>query len=199
MDGILSELVLPTPGTPYGQSKLQAEQYLLSKELPAGKRVFIIRPCMIHGPGNKGNLNLLYNFVAKGIPYPLAAFDNKRSFLSIDNLCYTIKEILQHENIPGGVYNLADDEALSTNEVVTTIAQSLGKKPGLLNIPAGLLRLAARTGDILKLPINTERLKKLTESYVVDNSKIKKALGISSFPVKAREGLKKTIGSFIAE
>ena len=199
VDGILKEDVKPSPGTPYGQSKLQAEQYILSRELPPGKRVFIIRPCMIHGPGNKGNLNLLYKFVAKGIPYPLAAFENKRSFLSIDNLCYTIKKILQDKNIAGGVYNLADDEALSTNEVVIAIAHSLHKKPKLLKIPAGLLRLIAKTGDILRLPLNTERLNKLTENYVVDNSKIKKALAISSFPVKAGDGLRKTIDSFITE
>jgi len=199
VDGILKEEVKPSPGTPYGQSKLQAEQYILSRELPPGKRVFIIRPCMIHGPGNKGNLNLLYKFVAKSIPYPLAAFKNKRSFLSIDNLCYAVKQILQDTNIAGGIYNLADDEALSTNEVVTTIAERLGKKPRLLKIPAGLLYLIARAGDILRLPLNTERLKKLTESYVVDNAKIKKALAIPSFPVKAGEGLMKTIGSFISE
>ncbi len=50
------------------------------KHIPVGKRVFIIRPCMIHGYGNKGNLNLLYKVVEKGIPWPLADFENQRSF-----------------------------------------------------------------------------------------------------------------------
>src|SRR5690606_34845970 len=79
VDGVLYEDVLPKAITPYGQSKVEAEAYLLSQKLPEGKRLFIIRPCMIHGPGNKGNLNLLYKLVEKGIPWPLAAFENQRS------------------------------------------------------------------------------------------------------------------------
>jgi nucleoside-diphosphate-sugar epimerase len=197
--GTLDEQVLPNPQTPYGKSKQEAEQYILSKNLPNGKRVFIMRPCMIHGPGNKGNLNLLYQFVGKGIPYPLAAFENRRSFLSVDNLCFAVKEILQHQHIKGGIYNLADDEALSTNDVVTIIAKTLRKKPRLLSIPQGLLKGMAKIGDAVKLPLNSERLKKLTENYVVSNAKIKQALGIAAFPVTAREGLSKTIQSFLSE
>jgi nucleoside-diphosphate-sugar epimerase len=196
---VLTEQHLCAPSTPYGRSKLDAEAYILSKSLPAGKRVFIIRPCMIHGPGNKGNLNLLYKFVAKGIPYPLAAFQNKRSFLSIDNLCFAIKEILQKPEIAGGIYNLADDDALSTNEVVRTIATAIGRKPLLWHVPQSLLNTCARLGDLVKLPLNSERLKKLTENYVVSNEKIKQALNINSFPISAREGLIKTIKSFSAQ
>src|SRR3546814_352464 len=79
VEDMLSEDMMPAPQTPYGQSKWRAEQYLNSQLLPAGKRLFILRPCMIHGPGNKGNLNLLYQVVSKGLPWPLAAFDNERS------------------------------------------------------------------------------------------------------------------------
>ena len=60
VDVELTEQHHPNPVTHYGKSKLLAEQYILSKEIPDGKRVFILRPCMIHGPGNKGNLNILY-------------------------------------------------------------------------------------------------------------------------------------------
>jgi len=196
VEGILTEDDAPAPGTPYGVSKQYAEAYLLAQPLPAGKRLLIIRPCMIHGPGNKGNLNLLYRFVAKGIPYPLAAFENKRSFLSIDNLCYAIEGLLMNEKITSGIYNLADDEALSTNELVKIIAGALRKKPRLLALPQGLLKGIARLGDKLKLPLNSERLKKLTENYIVDNGKIKRALGIAAFPVPATEGLRKTVESF---
>ena len=56
---VLTEEIAPTPKTPYGKSKLEAEKYIMSKLLPEGKRVYILRPAMIHGPGNKGNLNLL--------------------------------------------------------------------------------------------------------------------------------------------
>lgn len=196
VSGTLTEDVTPDPKTPYGQSKQKAEKYLLSQKLPVGKRLFIIRPCMIHGPGNKGNLNLLYKFVAKGIPYPLAAFENKRSFLSIENLCFTMEELLKNKKVNSGIYNLADDKALSTNEVVKIIADSLDRKPLLMKVPRTLLRFAAKIGDNLRLPLNTERLKKLTGDFIVSNEKIKKALGIKFFPVSSEDGLTKTIRSF---
>ncbi len=193
---VLTEDVVPAPATPYGQSKQQAEAYLLAKPLPAGKRLFIIRPCMIHGPGNKGNLNLLYKFVTKGIPYPLAAFANKRSYLSIDNLNFVVKSLLEQASVPSGVYNLSDDEVISTNELVTLIGGVLGRKQRLLAIPRGLLKMMARAGDLVKLPLNSEKLKKLTENYVVSNRKIKQVLGIPKMPVSAADGLRKTIESF---
>lgn len=196
VDGILEEDVIGNPFTPYGKSKLEAEQYLLSKSLPEGKRLFIIRPCMIHGPGNKGNLNLLYNVVKKGIPWPLASFHNQRSFLSIDNLSFLVKEMINNYEIPSGIYNFADDEPISTNDLVALIAQTLDKKPKFLNIPASLIKTAVKIGDVIPLPLNSERLKKLTESYEVSNSKIKKKLGIQSLPTSTKEGLIKTIFSF---
>ena len=196
VEGILREEVIPAPETAYGQSKQEAEAYLLAQPLPAGKRLFIFRPCMIHGPGNKGNLNLLYGFVKKGIPYPLAAFRNKRSFLSVDNLSYVVNEVISNTSVVSGIYNLADDESLSTNEVVTIISGVLKRKPRLLAVQAGLLKAMARAGDVIGLPLNTERLNKLTESYVVSNDKIRKALGIGALPVNTTDGLIKTIDSF---
>ena len=196
IDGILEENFAGNPQTPYGQSKFEAENYLLQQNLPAGKRLFIIRPCMIHGPGNKGNLNLLYKVVEKGIPWPLASFQNHRSFLSIDNLNFLILKILLNKEIATGVYNFADDQALSTNELVRIIANVSGKKEKLWKLNAQLISGIAKIGDFTKLPLNSERLKKLTESYVVSNTKVKNALKISSLPVSAEEGLKKTIKSF---
>ncbi|MFD2601205.1 NAD-dependent epimerase/dehydratase family protein [Flavobacterium suzhouense] len=194
VEGVLTEDVIPNPQTPYGQSKHKAEEYLLSKQLPEGKRLFIIRPCMIHGPGNKGNLNLLFSVVKKGIPYPLAAYENKRSFLSIDNLCFAVEQILSRP-IASGVYQFADDEALSTNDLITLIGNSLSKKISLWKIPKGIINGMAKVGDLAKLPLNSERLKKLTENYVVSNYSITNAIG-KPFPVSAKEGLIKTFNSF---
>ncbi|GGH32281.1 NAD-dependent epimerase/dehydratase family protein [Sphingobacterium alkalisoli] len=196
VEGVLTEDYAGKPCTPYGKSKLKAEEYLLSQKLPDGKRLFILRPCMIHGPGNKGNLNLLYKVVEKGFPWPLADFHNDRSFLSIDNLSFLINSMIFKRDLLSGVYNFADDEVLSTNELVSLISNTLGKKAKLWNIPAGLIKTGVKIGDILPLPINSERLNKLTESYVVSNSKIKSALGIEKLPLTAKEGLEKTIRSF---
>ncbi|MCZ2484734.1 NAD-dependent epimerase/dehydratase family protein [Aquirufa antheringensis] len=195
VDGELTEDVTPNPITHYGKSKLLAEQYILSQPIPEGKRVYILRPCMIHGLGNKGNLNLLYSLVSKGLPWPLGLFENSRSYLSIENLCFIIKELIEREDIPSGVYNVADDVPLSTNEVINMIAESKGKKAIILNLSQTLIKMLARIGDLLKLPLNSERLQKLTESYVVSNAKIKTALG-KPLPVSSKEGLVRTFQSF---
>jgi len=193
--GELTEDVTPNPITHYGKSKLLAEQYILSKSIPEGKRVYILRPCMIHGPGNKGNLNLLYSLVSKGLPWPLGLFENSRSYLSIENLCFIIKELIVREDILSGVYNVADDVQLSTNKVIKMIAESRGSKARILNLSKNLIKVLARVGDVLKLPLNSERLQKLTESYIVSNAKIKEALG-KQLPVSSKEGLMRTFQSF---
>jgi nucleoside-diphosphate-sugar epimerase len=195
VDGILTEDDNSNPKTHYGKSKLMAEEYIRSVRLPEGKYYFILRPCMIHGPGNKGNLNLLYKLVSKGIPWPLAAFNNSRSFLSIENLCFVIKEIIDRDDIPSGIYNVADDDTLSTNELIMLIAQSQNRKPMIWNISKKFIEGIASIGDKFHLPLNTERLHKLTSSYVVSNVKIKEAIG-KPLPVSSKEGLMKTFQSF---
>ena len=195
LDCDLTEDYITNPVTHYGRSKLLADEYILSQIIPKGKRFYILRPCMIHGPGNKGNLNLLYRIVSKGLPWPLGKFENKRSFCSIENLCFIIKELIENEQIPSGVYNIADDEPLSTNEVINFISQSQGKRPCILNIPKYLITFIARFGDILKLPLNTERLIKLTESYIVSNNKIINAIN-KPLPVTSKDGLMLTFNSF---
>ena len=142
---ILTEDWIPSPKGPYGESKLAAENYIL-RHLPCSMphaispipqspcsmpqapcKVYILRPCMIHGPGNKGNLNLLYKIVSKGIPWPLGFFENKRSFTSIGNLQFIIKQLVE-ENILEGTYNIADDKPLSTNELIRLISATRSRE-----------------------------------------------------------------------
>ncbi|WP_313636330.1 NAD-dependent epimerase/dehydratase family protein [Empedobacter sp.] len=197
-DNIVKEDIIPNPLTPYGKSKFEAEQYLMAQNLPEGKRLFIIRPCMIHGTGNKGNLNLLYKIVEKGIPWPLSKFDNSRSFLSIDNLSYLVQEMLINKDVQSGIYNFSDDQFLSTNELINAINKALERKAKFLPIPKGLIHAVAKCGDVIRFPLNSERIKKLTENYVVSNQKIKTALNIKQLPLSAEEGIIKTIKSFKA-
>ena len=222
---VLTEDVIPTPVGPYGESKIAAENYIKesfilpttsSGYLPplnspvnrgkttspeeenvrySDKRVYILRPCMIHGPGNKGNLNLLYNVVKKGIPWPLGDFENKRSFTSIDNLCYVVEGLLT-KDVASGIYHMGDDEALSTNELIALMCEAMGKEPHIWKMNRKMMEGCAGLGTLLHLPLNTERLRKLTENYVVSNEKIKLALGIDRMPVRAADGIMKTIRSF---
>ena len=202
VDGVLTEDVVPAPVGPYGESKIAAERYILDKiqgssfeiQDPA-KQVYIFRPCMIHGPGNKGNLNLLYNVVSKGIPWPLGAYENRRTFTSVENICFAVNGVLT-KDVPSGIYNMGDDEALSTNELIEEICKSLGKKAHILKLPKGLMNGVAKVGGWLHLPLNSERLRKLTENYISSNAKIKKALGVEHMPVDARQGLQATLKSF---
>ena len=196
VDGELNEMVIPNPKTAYGKSKLEAEEYLLNFTMPQGKRIFILRPCMIHGPGNKGNFNLLYQFIKRRIPYPLAAYQNKRSFLSIENLCFVISQIINHPNISQGIYNIADDYPLSTNELVKLIGEEINIKPISWKIDPSIIKVIAKMGDVFNLPINSDRLIKLTENYVVNNSKIKAALQIESLPISSKNGFSITLKSF---
>jgi len=150
---------------------------------------------MIHGPGNKGNLNHLFTLVSKGIPWPLGSFNNKRSFCSIDNLLFVINELITSKNISSGVYNIADDQPLSTNEIISLIYEIKNKQPLILNVPKRIIYLLAKVGDKIKLPLNSEKLKKLTESYLVSNKKLLDSLG-KPLPVKSMDGFIKTFKSF---
>ncbi len=197
-DGVLDENFEPSPVSPYGKSKLLAEQFIQKQKNDFDKKYFILRPCMIHGPGNKGNLNLLYKFALLGLPYPLGSFNNKRSFLSITNLNFVIKEILLREDIPVGIYNIADDLPLSVSGILQLINKVLNKKNKILNLSPSLVKSIARIGDILYLPFNSIRLKKLTENYIVSNKKIREVIN-EKMPIDSVDGLINTIRSFRKE
>lgn len=195
----LDESAEPKPVGPYGESKMAAETAIMENEelrVKNHKEVYILRPCMIHGPGNKGNLNVLYGVVKTGIPWPFGAFDNKRTFTSIGNLCYIIEGLLT-KDVESGVYNINDDEAVSMNdEVIKIICEAMGKKVHIWRVPRCFMVAFAKLGGLLHLPFNPDRLQKLTENYVSSNAKIKKALGVDKLPIRAKDGLIFTIKSF---
>lgn len=197
---VLTEDVVPAPVGPYGESKIKAEEYILNfvKRDPRAKEknIYIVRPCMIHGPGNKGNLNLLYSVVSKGIPWPLGAYENLRSFCSVDNISFVVEQLIVKDNIESGIYHMCDDDPISTNELIELISESVGKRSHICRLPKGLMGAAASVGSVLHLPLNKDRLQKLTENYVVSNDKIKHALSIDRMPVSAKEGMRKTLESF---
>lgn len=184
--------------TPYAKSKRAAEDYIMDKVhgsrfmVHGSKQVYILRPCMIHGKGVKGNLPLLYKYVKKGWPWPLAAFENRRSYACIGNVSYVVSELLK-KDVETGTYNICDDEPISTNDLIRLISRIVGCEPKMLRISKGVVQFGAKMGDVLHLPLNTERIRKLTGDYIIDNSEIKFALGISQMPISAMDGLIETI------
>ena len=194
---VLTENSVANPQSYYGKSKNAAEEYLLKQTLPSGKKLFVLRPSMIHGEGDKGNLTLLYKIISKGIPYPLGAFQNSRTFISVDNVVFLMNEIIKkHKEMESGIYHITDDESLSTQKIIEIIGTAIVKKPLILSPPKFLINVLAKFGDMISLPINSKRLKKMTSNLIVSNHKIKTALKIDSLPITAEDGMKKTIESF---
>ena len=195
VDTIFDESYLPNPKSFYGKSKLLAEQFICNYKLNDKKRFFILRSCMIHGPNNKGNLNSLYNFVKIGLPWPLGSFENNRSYCSIENLCFIINEIIYNKSIQSGIYNIADDKPLSTNEIVTNIGISLNKKIKILKIPKYIVKYFILLCDKLNIVTVNDIYSKLTSNFVVNNNKIKNAIN-KELPISSIEGLNYTLKSF---
>lgn len=186
------------PTSWYGKSKYDAEEWLLSQNLPPEKKIFILRPPMVHGIGDKGNLALLYSLISKGIPFPLAAFNNERSFISMDNFCFFLQEIVEnHNKLPSGIYHIADDEALSTKDIVKIIKQVAQRNIPDIAVPKVLINMIAKIGDVVPIPLNSTRLRKMTGNLVVSNSKIKQYLKIIALPQTAKDGVEKTVRSFM--
>lgn len=192
-DEEITENYKPEPTSHYGVSKYLAEEYILENQL-SDKDTFILRPCMIHGPGNKGNLNLLYKFVQKGIPYPLTLFENQRSYLSIENFCFIVLNLL-NDGLKSGEYLLADNKSISTKDLVQLMAEETEKKVRFIKVPRYLIRGLARMGSVVNAPFNSKTLLKLVENMKVSNKKLLQNLK-QDLPVSATEGLRRTINSF---
>ncbi len=184
------------PITDYGITKRMAEEFLLKQELPNDKKVIIFRPTRIHGANDKGTIFKLYKMVKK-IPYPFGNIDNRRSFLAFDNLIFLIKETINNrERVKTGIYNVNDDEPLSTLQIINLLKKYSYPKIRVINIPKICFVFLAKVGNILNLPFNSLVLNKIIQSRIVSNKKIKTALGIKKLPLTAEEGLIKTIKSF---
>ena len=188
----ITEQTPAAPTSAYGRSKQQAEEYIYSHK-PQDKKAFVLRPGMVHGYGNKGNLNLLYKLIKAGIPYPLGAFDNQRSFLSINNFVFVIEKIIEG-HLTEGTYMLADSERLSTVELVRLIASEIQKRPKIWKVPKFIITWLAAFGSLVHAPFNKQTLNKLTGNMVISNKKLLLNLG-ENLPVEVREGIKMTIRS----
>jgi nucleoside-diphosphate-sugar epimerase len=193
--GILTEDIEPMPTTPYGKSKLMAENIILNSELPSNKRFYIIRPSMIYGEENKGNLNLLYRYTALKLPWLLASFTNKRTLCSINNLNFIIQNLIEKKDVKSGVYNVCNSENISTNEIVNLIGKTLNFKILFLKIPKPIILFIAKLGNFFRIPFNSNNLIKLTENYIVSNSKILSAIN-AELPDTTEESLLNTFKTF---
>ena len=143
---------------------------------------------MIYGKENKGNLNILFNFLKKGYPYIFSNFRNKRSYLSLTNLNFILENII-YKNINSGTYLLSDDEFVSTNDIVKMSENILRKKIFFYKFPKYFIIILAYLGNFFNLSFNIAVLNKITKNCMVSNKKIKSELNIK-LPINSYDGLK---------
>jgi len=180
----------PAPQDPYGISKYEAEQGLLKIAQDTGLEVVIIRPPLVYGPGVKANFLSMMKWVSKGIPLPLGAIVNKRSFIALDNLVDLICVCVEHPKAKNQLFLASDGHDVSTTELLQAMAKALGRSSRLVPVPMNLLKLGA------SLIGNPDIAQRLCGSLQVDISKAQVLLGWVP-PVTMEQGLQKVANAFI--
>ena len=185
-----SESDTPNPQGAYAISKYEAELGLLELAKKSSLEVVIIRPPLAYGPNVPGNFSLLLHWMYKNIPLPFNAIDNKRSFVALENLVDFIIVCAEHPAAANEIFLVADDEDLSTSELLNRVSILLGKKARLFSINPKLLEFC------LNLVGKKDLSNRLCKSLQVDISKAKRLLNWSPI-INVDEGLQKMTEFFL--
>ena len=175
-DHVLTEDATAQPTDAYGRSKLAAEQGLAELALDW----VALRLVLVYGAGVTGNMAELVRLARTPYPLPLGALRNRRSLLSLDNLVAAIDTVLSRPGQLRRPLIVSDPEALTLPEIVAAVRRGLGRRPGLIPVPAAVLRTAlyaAGRGEIYE---------RLSGSLVADPAGLRE-LGWSP-PVKTPRG-----------
>jgi nucleoside-diphosphate-sugar epimerase len=161
----------PDPQDLYAISKWEAEQALHAISQETGMEVVIVRPPLVYGPGVKANFAQLLNLVDRGIPLPLGNIKNLRSLIYVGNLADALIACTTHSAAAGHTYLVSDGEDVSTPQLIQAISLALKRPNRSVPIPVALMRGAA------KLLGKSAAIERLTQSLVVDSSRIRNELG----------------------
>ncbi len=181
----------PRPENPYGRSKLATEQALAEAARDTGIELAIIRPPLVYGPGVRANFHALLRLVARGLPLPFAAVDNRRSLVFVENLVDLLASAAIHPAAAGQSLLCADGTDFSTPQLIRALAAALGRPARLFPVPSALFAVGR------KLPVIGSPVGSLTSSLQVDDSATRALLGWAP-PVGAAEGLAMTARGFAA-
>lgn len=162
---------VPQPHADYAVSKLEAEQELKKLFSRSDTELVIIRPPLVYAAYAPGNFARLLKLVATNLPLPFARTQNKRSFVALENLVDFIQVCIEHPNAANQTFLVADQNSISTRELVQYLKQGMGKTPYFIYIPQPLMKLGAACVGKSKL------YEQLFESLEVDASKAQKLLG----------------------
>jgi UDP-N-acetyl-alpha-D-quinovosamine dehydrogenase len=176
----------PNPDSPYAFSKHEAETGLREISAKTGLEIVIVRPPLVFGPNAPGNFRRLLRAVEKGIPLPLGAIRNRRSFVALDNLIDLLAVCLRHPSASGQVFLVSDGDDLSTTDLLRRLAAAMGKTLRLIPIPADLLRA---TLQVLGRP---ELAQRLCGSLEVDIKKTREVVGWAP-KVSVDDALRETV------
>lgn len=188
--GLYKEDAPPRPHNSYSVSKWEAEQELADISKASGMQLVVLRAPLVYGPGNPGNFSSLLRLVSSGLPLPLDSVSNVKSFIFVRNLASALALCCSHP-AAAGLYLVADNEFVSTPELIRKLAGFMGLPARLFQFPPGLLAFAAAVAgkrsaaESLLLPLG------------VDNSKIRGELSWHP-PVTQDEGLRRTVEWFLA-
>jgi nucleoside-diphosphate-sugar epimerase len=182
----------PQPLDAYGVSKWQGEQFATAIGQQSGMRVAIIRSPLIYGSGVKANFLKLMRWVDAEKPLPLNAVQNRRSLVSVWNLCDLILRVVAGPTPCAGLWMVSDGRDLSTPELVRLLAASMGRRARLFSIPVGILRLLAAAAA------QRAQVDRLCGSLVVDISSTHAELGWLP-PLSVEEGLERTARWYLSE
>jgi len=184
----------------YGRSKWLAEQAVAEEMRHAPADWCVLRPCLVYGAGNPGNMARLIRLLNSGLPLPLGAIRNARSLLYVGNLTSAIRCCLGHPAAAHEIFDVSDGQALSTPELVRQLAAALGRPSRLINVPVVMLNRLGRLGDWIKsvtgksVALDSSSISKLCNSLTVDHAKLHELTGWVP-PYSVDQGLELSFGS----
>jgi nucleoside-diphosphate-sugar epimerase len=196
----ISTVKVTAEASEYSCSKKFAEQALQEELSTSATDWCILRPPMVYGTGNPGNMARLIRLIRTGLPLPLGAIRNERSFIFVGNLSSAIERCLSHPNAAGQIFAVSDGPPLSTPELIRELSRHADRPARLLFVPVPILLGMARVGDVVKMATgiscgwDSYSADRLCKSYAVDCSAIRSKLQWSP-PFSMDEGLRITMQS----
>lgn len=187
------------PFNEYGKTKFEAEEKLRHWQAKSKRSLIIIRPTVIFGEGNRGNVFNLFNQIASGRFLMIGSGNNKKSLAYIGNVVAFIETCIE-SNLKYGVFNYVDTPDLTMNELVIQVRKKLFNKnnvgirlPVWIGFLIGVIADGIAKGTKIRLPISSLRVRKFISSTIFLSSKEK----LDNFvtPFKLNDGIERTLES----